>query len=121
MEKKNKNSKNTWTKVKYLKTYMKIATPADEALGDFGFDKNKALGQAREGDIVWDEIVSIKKVGREKVYDIEVEGAHNFVAGHLIDRETGEKLSPEEEKKILQRSEERRGGKECRSRWSPDQ
>ncbi|MBI5466238.1 MAG: hypothetical protein HY974_03040, partial [Candidatus Kerfeldbacteria bacterium] len=35
-------------------------------------------------DVVIDEITSIEYVGREQVYDIEVEGTHNFVAGHWI-------------------------------------
>src|SRR3712207_7016452 len=39
-------------------------------------------------------------------------------AGIVIDRSM-KKLTPEEWDKVVQRSEERRVGKECRSRWSP--
>jgi len=99
--KKAKNNLKNWIKVKDLKKGMKIATPTDEVLDDFGFAKSKNVNQEKEKDILWDEIVEIKKVGEEKVYDIEVEGTHNFVAGHLIDKETGEKLSEEEEQQLL--------------------
>jgi len=40
------------------------------------------------GDITVDTIVSIEYCGNEQVYDIEVEGTHNFVAGHWITRAT---------------------------------
>ncbi|MEK7597789.1 MAG: Hint domain-containing protein [Patescibacteria group bacterium] len=36
-------------------------------------------------NVFFDEIVSIKRLSPERVYDIEVEGTHNFVAGHFID------------------------------------
>ena len=35
-------------------------------------------------DIRWDEIVSIEPAGKELVYDITVEGIHNFVANNII-------------------------------------
>ncbi|MBU2578336.1 NYN domain-containing protein, partial [Patescibacteria group bacterium] len=35
-------------------------------------------------------IVSIEYAGEEQVYDIEVEGTHNFVAGHWIKRDSSE-------------------------------
>lgn len=35
-------------------------------------------------DIRWDEIVSIEPAGEELVYDITVEGIHNFVANNII-------------------------------------
>ena len=35
-------------------------------------------------DVQWDEIVSITPVGEEKVYDISVEGIHNFVGNNVI-------------------------------------
>ena len=34
--------------------------------------------------ISWVKIKSIEYVGYEQVYDIEVEGTHNFVAGHWV-------------------------------------
>ncbi|MDP3723630.1 MAG: LamG-like jellyroll fold domain-containing protein, partial [Candidatus Omnitrophota bacterium] len=39
-------------------------------------------------DIVWDPIVLIEPVGREPVYDIEVDGTHNFVANGIIAHNT---------------------------------
>ena len=38
--------------------------------------------------VEFDEIISIKKVGRQKVYDIEVEGTHNFVGNGIIAHNT---------------------------------
>ena len=35
-------------------------------------------------NVFFDEIVSIKRLSPERVYDIEVEGTHNFVAGHFL-------------------------------------
>jgi len=96
-----KKTKQNWIKVKDLKKGMKIATPTDEVLDNFGFAKSKDVKQEKEKDILWDEIVEIKKVGEERVYDIEVEGTHNFVAGHLINSKTGEKLSEKEQQEII--------------------
>jgi DNA polymerase-3 subunit alpha len=38
----------------------------------------------RAGRIAWQEIVSITPAGEERVYDVEVEGIHNFVANNII-------------------------------------
>ncbi len=35
-------------------------------------------------NVRWDEIVEIRAIGREKVYDITVEGIHNFVGNNII-------------------------------------
>jgi replicative DNA helicase len=35
-------------------------------------------------DVYWDEIVSIEPAGVESVYDLTVEGLHNFVAGDIV-------------------------------------
>jgi len=75
--------KSYWVKVKNLKVGQKIAVPTDN------------------GGVLWDKIASIKHVGRELVWDIEVKGTHNFVAGHLINPETGEKYTEKEEKQLL--------------------
>lgn len=37
-----------------------------------------------EGDVYWDEIISIEPGGEAQVYDLTVEGLHNFVAGDII-------------------------------------
>ncbi|MGB2954234.1 MAG: DNA polymerase III subunit alpha [Gaiellaceae bacterium] len=38
----------------------------------------------RAARVFWQEIVSIEPVGEERVYDIAVEGVHNFVANNVI-------------------------------------
>ncbi len=40
------------------------------------------------GDVQWDEIVSIEKVGEERVYDIEVDSTHNFVGNDIFAHNT---------------------------------
>jgi len=100
-----KNNLRKWLKVSELQIGMQIAVPkADAVVCHGGKMAEDNLLEAEAGDILWDEIVSIQKVGVERVYDIEVEGTHNFVAGHLIDSESGEQLSEAEEKEFLQDS-----------------
>ena len=36
------------------------------------------------GDVYWDEVVDIQPDGEEEVYDLTVEGLHNFVANNII-------------------------------------
>ncbi|MFH0740066.1 MAG: DnaB-like helicase C-terminal domain-containing protein, partial [bacterium] len=42
------------------------------------------LWQIAQSDIFWDEIVSIKQLGTEEVFDATVPGTHNFVADGII-------------------------------------
>src|SRR3989344_5703852 len=58
-----------WKKVNELKVGAKIAIT----------DKDR---------VTFDEIVSIKKVGQKQVYDIEVEGSHNFVGNGILAHNT---------------------------------
>ncbi|MBM4465095.1 MAG: DNA polymerase III subunit alpha [Chloroflexi bacterium] len=51
-------------------------------LADY-FDSN-ALRRYSEGDIFWDEIVSIKYIGQKQTYDLTVQGTHNFVANDIL-------------------------------------
>jgi hypothetical protein len=39
-------------------------------------------------DILWDKIVSIKAIGYEHVYDIEVQGTHNFIGNGIVAHNT---------------------------------
>jgi len=39
-------------------------------------------------DILWDKIVAIEPLGPMQVYDIEVEGTHNFVAQGIVAHNT---------------------------------
>ncbi len=41
-----------------------------------------------DGDIFWDRIVSIERIGLEHVYDIEVEGTHNFIGNNIFAHNT---------------------------------
>lgn len=59
-----------WYKVSGLRPGVEIATPDED------------------GSVLWDEIVSITHVGREQVYDIEVEGMHNFVGNGIFAHNT---------------------------------
>ncbi|MFH1129111.1 MAG: hypothetical protein V1686_00015 [Patescibacteria group bacterium] len=96
-----------WLKVSQLSVGMNIAVPkAERSTIHGGILPDESDLELGEGDIMWDEIVEIKKVGEEQVYDIEVEGTHNFVAGHLIDSNTKEKLSEQEEKEYLNNENE---------------
>jgi len=45
---------------------------------------SRRLIEAGTSDIFWDEVVSVEPAGTEDVYDLEVEGDHNFVADGLI-------------------------------------
>ncbi|MEM9588953.1 MAG: OB-fold nucleic acid binding domain-containing protein, partial [Planctomycetota bacterium] len=51
-------------------------------LADF-FD-SKALRSHAESDVFWDEVVSIEPAEVEDVYDLEVDGHHNFVANGIV-------------------------------------
>jgi len=42
-----------------------------------------ALAQLADGDVYWDEIVSIEPVGLKQVYDLTVPETHNFVANDV--------------------------------------
>ncbi len=68
-----------WHKVSDLAVGMEIAVPTKSAL---------SLHSSDDDDILWDEIVSIKYVGREQVWDIEVEGTHNFVGNDIFAHNT---------------------------------
>jgi hypothetical protein len=63
---------------------MEIAVPKDvsQTQGNVGH------GDVESPSIFWDEIVFIKPVGREHVYDIEVEGTHNFVGNGIFAHNT---------------------------------
>lgn len=43
-----------------------------------------ALRNLLDGDVIWDEIISMGKTGEHPTYDIEVEEAHNFVLDGIV-------------------------------------
>ncbi len=46
--------------------------------------QDQSLEVLANSDVYWDEIVSIKSLGVQKVYDATVEGVHNFLANDII-------------------------------------
>jgi hypothetical protein len=68
--KKMRGDKKGWYKVSDLVAGTEIAVPSETS------------------QLIWDEIVSIKPIGREQVYDIEVEGTHNFVGNGIFAHNT---------------------------------
>jgi DNA polymerase III alpha subunit/very-short-patch-repair endonuclease len=52
-----------------------VPLPSGEGLG---------VGSPPTRDVRWDEIVSIQPAGEELVYDISVEGIHNFVGNNVL-------------------------------------
>ena len=67
----------TWLKVIYLKPGMQIAV-ADTDNSNYG--SSTSIG--------WDEIVSIEPTGEKQVYDLSIEGMHNFVANGIVAHNT---------------------------------
>jgi replicative DNA helicase len=45
---------------------------------------SQELSKLANSDVYWDEVVSIEVAGEEEVYDLTVQGLHNFVANDLI-------------------------------------
>jgi replicative DNA helicase len=46
--------------------------------------KSPELQRLATGDVYWDEILSIEPAGEEDVYDLTVDGLHNFVAEDIM-------------------------------------
>ena len=95
LTKKNK-IESEWLKVSELKAGMRIAVPKDWVLGmhldgmlaDASSARRDAQLRDEDGEIFWDEIESIKHVGVEQVWDIEVEGTHNFIGNNIFAHNT---------------------------------
>jgi replicative DNA helicase len=45
---------------------------------------SRELAYLATSDVYWDEIVSIERDGTDEVYDLTVEGLHNFVADDIV-------------------------------------
>ncbi|MDP3994605.1 MAG: hypothetical protein Q8P91_02145, partial [bacterium] len=74
-----------WKKVIDLACGMKIAFASTSDGGDIHSGSGR---MDSPGVIEFDEIVSIKKAGRERVWDIEIEGTHNFVGNGILAHNT---------------------------------
>lgn len=126
-----------WLKVSQLSAGMQIAIydrPAADVVfalsaGDLSQGDENATSVETDakgednfgtGALVWDEIVSIKSVGREHVYDIEVEDTHNFVAGHLL-RPAADVDGPSGASSQMTRDEETDFLAKIGNRWTPNE
>jgi len=76
--------KMNWKKVGDIKVGDKIAVVRPSA----DIEKTDLLDVPNGNEVAFDEIISIKKVGREQVWDIEVEGTHNFVGNGILAHNT---------------------------------
>ncbi|HMO56123.1 MAG TPA: replicative DNA helicase [Roseiflexaceae bacterium] len=56
----------------------------DRAARLAGVVHSDTLARLAMSDVYWDEIVSIEPDGEEEVYDVTVEGLHNFVANDIV-------------------------------------
>lgn len=65
-------------------TLYKQNVSRDRALKLAKAVKCKSLRQLAESDVYWDEIIAIEPAGEAEVFDLTVEGLHNFVAGDII-------------------------------------
>ncbi len=64
---------------------------------NFGIVFNdEGLINIAESDVFWDEIVSIKYVGEEDVFDLSIPETHNFIANEFIAHNCMGKKKPEE-------------------------
>ena len=90
------HKKVVWKKVTEIKPGQKIAIiknnfgnclPAGEAGKLPACRRGREIGNSSK-DVVFDEVISIKKIPRQKVYDIEVQGTHNFVGNGIIAHNT---------------------------------
>ncbi|MEI6297207.1 MAG: DnaB-like helicase C-terminal domain-containing protein, partial [bacterium] len=51
-------------------------------------DNDKELLQICDSDIYWDEVISVKNIGKDQTYDIAMPTHHNFVANNIITHNT---------------------------------
>ena len=46
--------------------------------------QSQELKNLAEGDLYWDTITAIEYLGEQQVYDLTVDGTHNFVADDIL-------------------------------------
>jgi len=103
---KKNNIHGQWLPVSELSVGMQIAVPKDGVLEahqaglinsrqwmgghspSAGGEAWPSLGAGSFGDVLWDEIISIEEDGEEQVWDIEVEGTHNFIGNNIFAHNT---------------------------------
>ncbi|PIS22235.1 hypothetical protein COT50_03035, partial [candidate division WWE3 bacterium CG08_land_8_20_14_0_20_41_10] len=69
-------------------TRPKLAVNSDNLSSWESFNNTNTGVQNVSSDIIWTKIASIEYVGEEQVYDIEVEGTHNFVGNGIVAHNT---------------------------------
>ena len=98
LSKKNTRVESEWLPVSKLKIGMQIAVPKRSA-ADIGrgieqqihlpiLPNDLAVADDFDSNLAWDEIESIEYVGAEQVWDIEVEGTHNFIGNNIFAHNT---------------------------------
>jgi replicative DNA helicase len=60
------------------------AAPALVGAGSTGMALDPPIEPLSTGDVQWDSVISIQPDGLEEVYDLTVEGLHNFVAEDIV-------------------------------------
>ncbi len=45
---------------------------------------SEPLRQLAHSDVLWDEVASVEPDGSDRVYDLTIDGTHNFVAGDIV-------------------------------------
>jgi hypothetical protein len=84
-----KNNKGgEWRTVAELKVGQSIAVPKEGVIDAHKSGQIEPREWIGDGDVLWDEIESIEYVGTEQVWDIEVEGTHNFVGNNIFAHNT---------------------------------
>jgi replicative DNA helicase len=72
-----------WQRLDGLSSGMRIALPR-HLPGPTQIVGSEQLAKLAQSDVYWEEIISIEPDGEAEVYDLTVEGLHNFVAGDIV-------------------------------------
>jgi len=72
-----------WQRLDELSSGMRIALPR-HLPGPTQLVGSAQLAKLAQSDVYWDKIISIEPDGEDEVYDLTVEGLHNFVAGDIV-------------------------------------
>ncbi|MEW6295879.1 MAG: helicase HerA-like domain-containing protein [Candidatus Diapherotrites archaeon] len=70
--------------LKSLHNAINYAPSREKLLKIAQIDENKGVQLIAESDIFWDEVVELKEIEGEEVYDISVPEYHNFIANDII-------------------------------------
>ena len=65
----------SWRKVSELKEGMEIAIAGN-------------VGAGEDARAVWEKVISVEPIAEEDVYDVEIEGTHNFIGNGIVAHNT---------------------------------